>query len=156
MSSKRAFVEAAKRPGANISDLCREHGVSRPTGYKWLKRFRSGGYRALEELSRRPGESPSAMGEEVVSAVLSLRDKHPSWGPNKLSDIVRKALGEDGPSRATVARLIKCAGQVRRRRPPVRVWHVDDRPRVEVKAPNDLWTIDFKGWWRAGDGKRLL
>lgn len=154
MSSKRAFVEAAKRPGANLSDLCREHGISRPTGYKWLKRFRSGGYRALEELSRRPSESPSATGEEVVSAVLSLRDKHPSWGPKKLSDIVRKALGADGPSRATVARLIKCAGQVRPRRPPVRVWHVDERPRVEVSAPNDLWTIDFKGWWRAGNGER--
>lgn len=154
MSSKRAFVEAAKRPGANISELCREHGVSRPTGYKWLKRFRSGGYRALEELSRRPREMPSATGEEVVSAVLSLRDKHPSWGPLKLAAVVKAALGEDGPSPATVARLIKCAGQVRPRRPPVRVWHVEGRPRVEVSGPNDLWTIDFKGWWRARNGDR--
>jgi transposase InsO family protein len=53
-----------------------------------------------------------------------------------------------------VARLLKAAGQSKRRRRPVRVWHVDGRPHIEVKLPNDLWTIDFKGWWRAKNKQR--
>jgi transposase InsO family protein len=154
MSSKREFVEAANRRGANISELCREHGISRQTGHKWLKRYRQGGYEGLEELSRRPGVSPSATGHEVVQAVLALRDRHPSWGPKKLSRVLTRDLGDSGPSAPTVARLLKAAGKIRARRPPVRVWHVEGRPHVEAKAPNDLWTIDFKGWWRAKNGER--
>jgi putative transposase len=26
---------------------------------------------------------------------------------------------------------------------------------VEVTEPNDLWTVDFKGWWRGGEGRRI-
>jgi putative transposase len=154
MASKVKFVEAASRPGANVSELCREHGIARQTGHKWLRRFRDRGYWGLEEQSRRPKTSPSLTGPEVVKAVLALRDKHPSWGPKKLALVLARELGEDGPRSATVARLLKKAGKIRTRRPPVRIWHVEDRPHIEVKAPNDLWTIDFKGWWRAKNGER--
>ena len=154
MTSKMEFVEAATRPGANISELCREYGISRQTGHKWLKRFRDRGYWGLEELSRRPSSSPGMTSEQVVKAVLELRDKHPSWGPRKLSVVLARRLGDDGPKRSTIARLLKNAGKIHRRRPPVRVWHVDGRPCVEANAPNDLWTMDFKGWWRARNGER--
>jgi transposase InsO family protein len=90
----------------------------------------------------------------VVEAVLVLRDKHPDWGPKKLALVLAGELGEDGPSQATVARLLKSAGRIAKQRRPVRIWHVEGRPCVEVKAPNDLWTIDFKGWWRASNGQR--
>jgi len=154
MTSKMEFVEAATRPGVNISELCREQGISRQTGHKWLKRFRDRGYRALEDESRRPKSSPGMTSEAVVKSVLALRKRHPSWGPRKLALILAKDLGDDGPGPATIARLLKSAGQIRKRRPPVRIWHVDGRPCVEAKAPNDLWTIDFKGWWRAKNGER--
>lgn len=154
MDSKLQFVDAARQPGANISALCQEHGISRQTGHKWLKRFREGSYEGLKELSRRPGSSPGRTGEEVVQAVLWLRDRHPTWGPKKLSLVLRRDLGVDGPSPATVARLLKSAGKIRQRRPPVRVWHVQEQPRVDAREPNDLWTIDFKGWWRAQNGQR--
>ena len=154
MGSKLVFVEAASKPGANVSELCRSHGISRQTGHKWLKRFRARGYPGLEEQSRRPRSSPGMTGREVVQAVLTLRERHPSWGPEKLAQLLRPILGEDCPSRTTVARLLKSAGKVRKRRARVRVWHVEERPCVEVKAPNDLWTIDFKGWWRAKNGER--
>jgi len=127
MASKVRFVEAASRPGANVSELCREHGVSRQTGHKWLRRFRDRGYWGLEEQSRRPKTSPSLTGPEVVKAVLALRGKHPSWGPKKLALVLARELGEDGPRSATVARLLKKAGKIRTRRPPVRIWHVEDR-----------------------------
>lgn len=154
MSSKIAFVEQAKRPGANISALCREHGISRQTGHKWLKRFRNGGYEGLQELSRSPSSSPSKTSADIVAAVLALRAKHSTWGPDKLARVLRRDLFDDAPSRATVARIVKAAGKVRARRPRVRVWHVDERPQIEVHAPNDLWTMDFKGWWKAKNGQR--
>jgi putative transposase len=154
MGSKIAFVEQAKQPGANISALCREHGISRQTGHKWLKRFRKGGYEGLQEDSRRPSSSPSMTSAEVVAAVLALRAQHRLWGPDKLARVLRRDLLDDAPSRATVARILKAAGKVRARRPRVRVWHVDERPRVEVQSPNDLWTMDFKGWWKAKNGQR--
>jgi putative transposase len=154
MASKMEFIDAAIRPGANISELCREHGISRQTGHKWLKRYRDRGYCALEDESRRPKSSPGMTSEAVVKAVLALRKKGPSWGPRKLALILAKDLGEDGPGQATVARILKAAGKIRKRRPPVRVWYVEGRPCVEAKAPNDLWTIDFKGWWRAKNGEK--
>ena len=154
MSSKAEFIRQAIRPGANVSELCREHGIARQTAYKWLKRYRASGYQGLEDMSRRPQSSPTATGHEVVAAVLALRDRHPSWGPKKLATVVGRSLDDGGPSARTVARLLKAAGRIRTRRPPVRVWHVEGRPCVEVKAPNDLWTIDFKGWWRARNGER--
>jgi putative transposase len=154
MSSKMDFVRAAERRGANVSALCEEHGISRQTGHKWLKRFREKGYGGLEEESRRPTSSPSKTGHEVVEAVLALRARHPSWGPKKLERVLVRDLGDSGPSAATIARLLRAAGKIRKRRPPVRVWHVEGRPHVEVTAANELWTIDFKGWWRARNGDR--
>jgi putative transposase len=154
MSSKVEFIKLAMRPGANISELCRDHGISRQTAYKWLKRYRASGYRGLEEVSRRPHSSATITGHEVVTAVLSLRDKHPSWGPKKLTKVLERTLGERTPSPATIARLLRSAGRIRKRRPPVRIWHVEGRPCIKVAAPNDLWTIDFKGWWRARNGQR--
>lgn len=154
MRSKVEFVEAASRPGANVSELCREHAISRQTGHKWLKRFKQTGYPGLDEQSRRPRSVPTRTGAEVVAAVVSLRTRHPKWGPVKLLRVLAKDLGEDCPSRATVARLLKAAGKIGARRPRVRVWHVGEQPRVEVGAPNDLWTMDFKGWWRAQNGER--
>ena len=58
MKLKQDFVLAALAPDANVAELCREHGISRKTGYKWLERFREGGLPALEDMSRRPHTSP--------------------------------------------------------------------------------------------------
>ncbi len=80
MSLKIEFVERVTK-GERISALCKEFGVSRTTGHKWLKRFREHGYGGLEEQSRRPKSSPLATAEELVVSVLEARDAHPTWGP---------------------------------------------------------------------------
>ncbi len=154
MSQKLEFIEKAKASGANISALCGEYGISRQTGYKWLRRFRAEGYTGLVEQSRRPLTSPLATAEEAVVRILELREQHWSWGPDKISRVLRRSHGEEAPSKSTVARVLQRLGKVKRRRSPVRVWSVDGRPRVEVHAPNDLWTMDFKGWWRAQNRDR--
>jgi transposase InsO family protein len=153
MSQKLEFVErAATAP--NISALCREFGISRQTAYKWLGRYRKEGYLGLVDRSRRPNSTPLATGEDIVVGIMELRDHHPSWGPHKISLVLARKLGDDAPSKSTVARVLRRIGKIKRRRPRVRVWNVEGRPRVEVKAPNDLWTIDFKGWWRALNGEK--
>jgi transposase InsO family protein len=149
MSQKLEFVEKATKPGANVSALCSEYGISRQTGHKWLRRYRAQGYAGLVEHSRRPASSPLATAEEVVVSIVELRDKHPSWGAQKLARVLARRLGPSTPSPSTIARVLRRLGKMKRKRFPVRVWTVDGRPRVEVKGPNDLWTFDFKGWWRA-------
>jgi transposase InsO family protein len=154
MSEKLEFIEKASVPGANISALCREYGISRQTGHKWLRRFRKHGYRGLSEQSRRPLSSPLTTGEEIVVKIVELRERHSTWGAEKIAGVLERTLGEVAPSRSTVARILERLGKTRRRRPRVRIWTVDGRPRVEVTAPNDLWTIDIKGWWRAKNGDK--
>jgi len=154
MSLKLEFVERATAPGAKLAPLCREFGVSRPTGAKWVRRFKQEGYAGLEERSRRPTSSPLSLAEELVMVILAQRDQHPSWGAKKLRDLLAKRYGDTTPSMSTIARILKRAGVVRerRRRKPVTV--MDRAPSVAADAPNDVWTMDFKGWWRTHDGER--
>jgi transposase InsO family protein len=154
MSLKLEFVERATQPGAKLAPLCREFGISRPTGSKWLKRFRQEGYEGLEERSRRPGSSPLSLAEELVMAVLEQRDRHPTWGAKKLRGLLQKRFGDKTPSMATIARIIRRAGLVRARRRSRPVSVVEHAPTVAADAPNDVWTMDFKGWWRTRDESR--
>ena len=154
MSKKMEFVALAAEPGAKLAPLCRQFGISRQTGYKWLKRFREGGFAALEEQSRRPKSSPLSFGEELVMAVLETRDAHPTWGAKKIRDFLVRRFGERTPSRATVARMLSRFGRIRerRRRPCLNV--VEEPPSEPAHKPNDVWTVDFKGWWYTQDGSR--
>jgi len=153
MSLKIEFVQRAES-GEPIAKLCRQFGVSRTTGHKWVKRFRELGYDGLEDESRRPKTAPLATAEDLVLAVIELRDKHPRWGPRKLEVVLKRRFGPETPSERTIARILKRSARVRRhrkRRPPS---VVERAPNVQAMAPNDVWTVDFKGWWRTADGQR--
>src|SRR5438105_10354765 len=154
MSLKLQFVERAVLKSSNLTELCLEFGISRQTGHKWLRRYRALGPLGLVEQSRRPDASPSSTGEDVVLAILELRNRHPSWGPDTIARVLQRSFGPTAPSRSTVARTLRRLGKVKRRRSPVRIWTVDGRPHVQVAGPDDLWTMDFKGCWRAGNGQK--
>lgn len=81
MSQRQAFVELAQCPERNMAALCREYGITRPTGYKWLERGLAG---ALREQSRRPHSSPQQTDAVMEAKVLELRRAHPTWGGRKL------------------------------------------------------------------------
>lgn len=154
MSVREEFVVKALEPGANMSALCREYGVSRKTGYKWVERYREEGLRGLEDLSRRPSGSPLAVSGDVVAEVVLLRREHPEYGPKKLAVMVEKRFPEEAPSVRTVARILERTGMVQRTR---RRRH--EAPRIEPLqlepgGPNELWTVDFKGWWLSQNMKR--
>jgi len=153
MTLRIEFVERAKK-GEPIAGLCREFGISRTTGHKWQKRFEEKGYEGLEEESRRPKSAPLATGEELVMAVLEARDKRPRWGPRKLQGLLRRRFGDQTPSERTIAHILRRADRVRERRARRRPNIVDRAPQVQAQRPNEVWTVDFKGWWRSRDGQR--
>lgn len=155
MGLKREFVERATAKGAKLAPLCREYGVSRATGHKWVKRFRREGYDGLEEQSRRPKRVTLATAEDVVMAVVEAREAHASWGPKKLHVVLRRRFGSRTPSTATIARILRRFGKVRAQQRRVkRSLGPSTAPSIRVTRPNALWTVDFKGWWRTRDGAR--
>ena len=87
VDERKAFVRAFERKELSFSALCRHFGISRPTGYKWLQRHTEGGDSNLADQSRAPLCSRGTP-EPMVSAILALRQQHPTWGPKKLLKIL--------------------------------------------------------------------
>jgi transposase InsO family protein len=156
MDLRNQFVLAATSPGTNISQLCREYGVSRTNGYKWIRRFQAEGQAGLDDKSRRP-KTTSGIDGELVLRIIELRRRYPKWGAKKLRQIlVRSRDGVAAPSAKTIARVLDRVGEprIRTRRRRLRVVLREHEP-LAADAPNDVWTVDFKGWWRTRDGRRF-
>jgi len=156
MDLRNQFVLAATSPGTNISQLCREYGVSRTNGYKWIRRFQAEGQAGLDDKSRRP-KTTSAIDGESVLRIIELRRRYQKWGAKKLRQILlRSPDRSEVPSAKTIARVLDRVGEPRVRKPRrrLRVVFREHQPLV-ANAPNDVWTVDFKGWWRTRDGKRF-
>lgn len=154
MALKTEFVRKARRRGANVAALCREYGISRQTGYKWLRRTKEEGIKGLEERTRRPHSVPLSTAEEIVVAIVEERKRRPRWGPTKLRALLVKRFGNDAPSERTIARVLARFGQIAKRRPKVVRSAPEAKPKVSVEGPNDLWTVDFKGYWLSRDRTR--
>jgi putative transposase len=148
MDLRQEFVLRAVAPEANLAALAREFRVSRKTAYKWLKRFHAGGVDALVDMSRRPRRVVETSGEFVLR-ISELREAHPRWGPKKLRELLRRENpGVEVPSTRTIDRVLCRLGEARLRRPQRRRGHEDvSTPSSDAAEPNDLWTMDFKGWW---------
>jgi transposase InsO family protein len=135
------FVVRVLSESGNFSALCREFGVSRKTGYKWLHRFEEvGSVARLAEHSRRPHHSPSKTPEAIELRVEALRQRY-GWGSKKLQYL----LAEEGlpVPRVTIDRILKRRGLVSRE-PAAKPAH----QRFERSLPNELWQMDFKGEYR--------
>jgi len=156
MKLREEFVLLALEPGACMAKVCRQYGISRQNGYKWLRRYREDGLEGLRDRSRRPHRSSLQVSGEIVLQVLELRQKR-AWGPKALQELLKRRLkrGQVVPSERTIARIIDRGGYVKkRRRLAVPHWRVTAAPKPTVETINDLWTVDFKGWWRAQNGER--
>lgn len=153
MEIRKEFLLRATSAETSFAELCREFGVTRKTGYKWKERHERLGVEGLLDVSRRPHTSIRTDGETVLR-VLELHAKY-KWGPKKLRDLLRRERRRCVPSARTLARILRRAGIApRRRRARLILSPVMTAPKVAVDGPNALWTVDFKGWWRARDGTR--
>ena len=137
--------------------LCRRFQVARSTGYKWLRRFRQSGRSGLFDRSRRPHRSPRQLAQRWQLALRQLRRRHPTWGPRKLRARLRQLHPRVRlPVARTLARWLRRLQLVppqprHQRRGP----QLPPRQRRVARAANDVWTLDFKGWFRTGDGTRV-
>jgi putative transposase len=106
----------------------------------------------LEELSRKPHASPRQTPESVVAAIVEARRHHPTWGAKKLLKILRKKHPQGGwPHRATVCQILTRHGLVPKKRRHRVIGH-PGKPTSQILAPNDVWSADFKGQFKTGDG----
>jgi putative transposase len=136
--------------------LCREYGISRKTGYKWKERFLRDGLEGLGDHSRRPRSSPSQVEEDTVCRAVRLKLAHPTWGPRKIRVVFGRTYAEESlPSESTFKRILDKAGLVKRRRRRSQPESGRLNNAVQAQQANQVWTVDFKGWWYTGDRSRF-
>src|SRR5205809_1672102 len=112
MDQRTQFIADFLRDALSLTELCALYGVARKTGYKWIERYLRHGPAGLEERSRRPRRSPNQTAEEIVTAILEARHRHPSWGARSSSrcctNAIRGGFSPDAPppfATTTLARL---------------------------------------------------
>jgi len=155
MEEKLRFVYEYERDEETMSDLCGGYGISRETGYVWLRRYRQRGAGGLVELDRAARHHPNQTPADLEQAVLGLREAPMRWGPRKLKRILeRDQPGRRWPATSTIGEIVKRAGLVvpqkkRRRTEPY------TEPLAHAQESNCVWCADFKGWFRCGDGTRI-
>lgn len=132
-----------------MSELCRRYGISRQTGYKWLQRYRQGGLEGLADQSRRPNHSPRQTARMVEALVVAARQSHPAWGGRKLRRWLVNRGHTDVPAPSTITAILRRYGLL----DPAQSHKHRPVQRFEMSGPNELWQMDFKGYFPAGDGQ---
>lgn len=149
------FIFDQQRGLYTMAELCRSYAISRETGYKWVERYEQGGLLALPDRSRAPLNHPNQMGARVVQQLLELRRAHPRWGPKKLRGYLAEKQPRTGwPAHSTIGELLRREGLASARRTRRKVSPYT-QPFSAVEEPNQVWCVDFKGWFRTGDGERI-
>lgn len=158
MDQKKEFVHRALTEAIPFSELCKEYDISRKTGYKWKQRFLENGYSGLFDQSTRPLNSSNQLPEDIVIKILQIKLAHPTWGARKIKRIIeRSSPSVDIPSESSIKRVLDKAGLVKKKR-VARVNPSQDllRQMIQPEKPNDVWTIDFKGWWFSLDKSKCV
>ena len=153
MDQKLQFVAECLREVFSISELCERFGISRKTGYKWIERYLRNGAAGLEDRSRRPRSAPNATAPQIVEALLETRRRHPFWGGKKLLTVVHKRHPDwDLPHRSTTCEILKRHGLVPKSPKRRRIGH-PGKPSSSILGPNEVWSADFKGQFKTGNGR---
>jgi len=157
MDERMRFIGDYLREEWSLSELCRMYGISRPTGYKWIRRYEEEGVVGLEARSRAPHHPANAVSEKVVGWIVEGRERHPTWGPRKLLLWLdrRHPRYRDWPAASTVGEILKRHGLVRSRRRRVR-GTPSEQPLSQATGANEVWCADFKGEFYTGDGTRCV
>jgi transposase InsO family protein len=156
MDIKKEFVLKALDGRVVFTELCREYGIGTKCGYKWRQRFLKEGCAGLEEHSRKPLSNSRSIPEPVSVELLRIKKLHSAWGAKKILEIYkRNHAGNYAPVRSAVENLFVRAGYtgVRRRR-NLRGGQIIQHRIVPTK-PNEVWTVDFKGWWYTKNRERV-
>lgn len=149
MSEREEFIKRVMGGESSMSEVCREFGVSRTTGYKWLGRYIECGEDGLAEQSRRPRHSPWQTPVEMEEAILSVRNDHPSWGGVKILAYLERQGVNHLPSASTATVILQRNGKM----DPKESCKHQPMQRFERELPNELWQMDFKGDFETDQGR---
>ena len=150
------FIMEVQKNEKSFRMLCREFGISRPTGYKWWERYSEArDPRVLQDRSRAPHKVYRKTKSDIEYLICESRREHPTWGPEKIlarlkADYPWKKL----PTVSTAGRILKRNDLIKKRKRRLRTPPYT-KPFAEVKAPNQLWCIDFKGHFKTLDGTTI-
>jgi transposase InsO family protein len=135
-----------------MSDVCREFGISRKTGYKIFNRYKDHGLEALCDRSRRPVRYANQLPVQVEQMIVRLKRDKPHWGARKIRELlVRRLAGEVRiPAKSTVHAVLDRHGLVKRSRRRRRT-RAEGTPLSKALLPNQLWCTDYKGEFKLGN-----
>lgn len=153
MDERISLIADWKSGDYSIMELSEIYGVSRKSIYKWTRRYEELKIDGLKEMSRAPLNHPNQTKEEIIEALIEEKMGHTKWGPKKILSHLQKIRPEEQwPSVCTVEKWLKRNGLVKQRRVRRRVPPYSE-PFLQCNAPNKVWSADFKGQFRTGDGK---
>ncbi len=154
MDERLKFMAAWLEGDESRSSLCERHGISRKTGYKWAGRYAADPSGGLVNRTHVPLNIPHKIEPGVAALIVALRRQRPSWGPRKLRAALMRGDPEGAwPAASTIGDLLRREGLVQRRRRRLSPL-LQTQPFASVTQANDTWCVDFKGWFRTGDGQR--
>jgi transposase InsO family protein len=153
VTEERLRFVARLLEGEGMSEVCREFGISRKTGYKIFSRYKEDGLDALCDRSRRPVRYANQLPDQVERLIVNLKHDKPHWGARKIRELlVRKLAGEVRlPAKSTVHAVLDRHGLVKPARQ--RRNRANGTPLSAGAAPNALWCADFKGEFKLGNGR---
>lgn len=146
--SREEFVLAALCGEQSISELCRRAGISRPTAYKWIRRYQAG--ESLSDRSHITRGHPNRTPPETEALILETRIQHPTWGGRKLVRYLQDKGYQDLPAASTATAILKRGGYIS---PEESKSHIP-YCRFQREEPNQLWQMDFKGHFAMANGGR--
>lgn len=154
MDQRVAFIADWLRDEWTMREVAARYGISRKTAYKWVARYEADAVAGLVERTRAPRHHGRALAPAVGEAVRALRVRYPTWGPKKLRAVLQARHPDvTWPAPSTIGAWLHRQGLSQPRRRP-RYLVPLTQPLSAATAPNAVWTVDFKGWFRTGDGTR--
>jgi transposase InsO family protein len=152
MEERLRFV-ARLLDGEGMSDVCREFGISRKTGYKILNRYKDDGLEALTDRSRRPVRYANQLPCQIEQAIVKAKKDKPHWGARKIRELLVRRLAGDVriPARSTVHAVLDRHGLVSQAKKRNRANKAVGTALSQAARPNDLWCADFKGEFQLGN-----
>jgi putative transposase len=152
LDQRQEFILKFLKKEYSFANLCDQYGISRKTGYKWVKRFVDDGPNALLNQSKAPHKQFRVTSEETVDLILSIKFQWSNWGPKKVHAYLQRYYPTVScPCVTTVENILKKHGLVKSRKLRRRIAQRTE-PLFDCNQPNDLWSIDFKGWNNTSDG----
>lgn len=146
--SRIEFVQRVLAKEASKSALCREYGISRVTGDKWIKRYLNGD--DMGDRSRAPMHTPNRISPEAEERIVQARLKEPAIGAIKTRTMLINEGWENPPATSTINEVFRRNGLITKQASQAAQHHI----RFEKDEPNDMWQADFKGNFLMQDNNR--